>query len=67
MVVQLVEIPAYLPQKREENEQEKKIGGRAQRRGVHGAEDDRAVAGAIRDVGLDVPANAHRHVPAVRR
>ena len=44
MVVQLGGIPAYLPQKREENEQEKKTGGSAQRRGVHGAEDDRAVA-----------------------
>ena len=60
MVVQLGGIPAYLPQKREENEKETKRAGRAQRK------DGRAVASAIRDVGLDVPANAHRHVPAVQ-
>ena len=37
-------IPPFLPQRREENEKERKIRGRAKRRGVPGAEDGRAVA-----------------------
>ena len=65
MVVQLVE-SLRISRRGEKNEKEKKSRARAKRRGVHGAEDGRAVAGAIRDVGLDVTANAHRHIPAVR-